>query len=240
MNEPPPFRSVLRGYDPDQVSAALTELSASLTVARRTAAERTMELTKLQQLVTTLTAERDEAVERLAAQTRGGETQGPFVEVGARVSAILSLASEEARDVRSEAERHADELRRSAEAEAHRMKSAAAEAADEIVRQASQDAAATREANAAGQAQLANAEQAAAQIIESARGDAELDVRRARADVASAERARNRIATDLGGVLEVLAQLELDLADDVTPTAGMHQREAGPAAEPSPQPMPAR
>ena len=44
MNEPPQFRSVLRGYDPEQVAAVLADLADSLTVARRTAADRTMEL----------------------------------------------------------------------------------------------------------------------------------------------------------------------------------------------------
>ena len=37
MTELPEFRTVLRGYDPNEVSAAVTELSHSLTVARRTA-----------------------------------------------------------------------------------------------------------------------------------------------------------------------------------------------------------
>ena len=141
----------------------------------------------MQQRVATLSAERDEAVERLAAGTGiDGGVHGPSVEVGARVSAILSLADEEAAQVRAEAERFADELRRSADAEAQRMKAAAAAAADEIVRQANQEAAARRQADAARQAQLSNAEQAAAQIIESARGEAEIESQRARAEVATA------------------------------------------------------
>ena len=229
MIEPPQFRTVLRGYDPEQVAAAVTELSGSLAIARRTAADRTMELTKAQQHVATLTAERDEAVERLAAGTSSDSGHGQFVEVGARVSAILSLAAEEAGQVRAEAERFAEELRRSAYADAQRMKAAAAAAADEIVRQANQEAATRRQADAARQEQLANAEGAAAQIIESARGEADLEVRRARADVAAAERARDRIATDLGGVLELLAQLELEMADDVMPAAAQLQGDAEPA-----------
>jgi hypothetical protein len=98
------------------------------------------------------------------------------------------------------------------------------------VRQANQEAATRRHADAARQEQLANAEGAAAQIIESARGEADLEVRRARADVAAAERARDRIATDLGGVLELLAQLELEMADDVMPAAAQLQGDAEPAA----------
>lgn len=230
MNEPSQFRSVLRGYDPEQVAAVLADLTDSLTVARRTAADRTMELIEVQQRAATLSAERDEAVERLAAGTGiDGGVHEPSVEVGARVSAILSLADEEAAQVRAEAERFADELRRSATAEAQRMKAAAAAAADEIVRQANEEAAARRQADAARQAQLSNAEQAAAQIIESARGEAEIESQRARAEVATAQRARDQIATDLGGVLELLAQLELEMADDVRPAAAQQQGDVGPA-----------
>jgi DivIVA domain-containing protein len=227
MNESPHFRTVLRGYDPEQVSAALADLSSSLTVARRTAADRTMELTQAQQRIATLSAERDEAVERAAART-SGDTHGQSVEVGARVSAILSLADEEAVQVRAEAERFADELRRSADAEARRMKAAAAASADEIVRQANQEAATRRQADAARQAQLTNAEKAAAQIIESARREADVVARRARAEVAAAERARDRIADDLGGVLELLVQLELEMDDDVGFTATQPQRDVEP------------
>ena len=229
MNELPQFRSVLRGYDPEQVAAVLGNLADSLTVARRTAADRTMELDQAQKRVATLIAERDEARERLDAGTSGSDVRGAFVEVGERISAILGLAEEEAAQVRAEAERFAVGLRQSAEAEAQRMKAAAAEAADEIVRQANQEAAARRQADAARQAQLSNAEQAAAQIIEAARGDAEIESQRARADVATAQRARDRIATDLGGVLELLAQLELEMADDVTPIAAQERGNVGPA-----------
>jgi cell division septum initiation protein DivIVA len=186
-----------------------------------------MELTQAQQLVATLSEERDEAVERLTADAGSG--QGPSVEVGGRVSAILSLADEEAGQLRTEAEQYADELRRSAEAEANRIRAGAAETADRLVREADQAAETQREAVATRQAELADAERGAAQIIESARREAELETRRARADTAEADRARDRVATDLHGVLEVLARLQLEMRDDDdTPVPSWNQREPRP------------
>lgn len=216
MTELPEFRTVLRGYDPNEVSAAVTELSHSLTVARRTAAERTMELTRAQERESALNAELDEAVARLAAAERNEQahTAGP-VDVGPRISTILSLAEEEAGQLRADGERHAFEIRRAAEAEAARMKAAAAEAADTIVEQATQDAAATKQAGTALQAQVADAERRAADILEAARRDAVVEGRRVQAEFAEAERTRDEIHTHLGGVLDLLTTLDAELADDV-------------------------
>ena len=111
MIEQPQFRTVLRGFDPDQVTAAITEVTTSLAIARRTAAERTMELTKAQEREAALNADLDEAVARLAAQGESSNSH-VFGEVGTRVSAILSLADEEAGHLRVESERYADEVRR--------------------------------------------------------------------------------------------------------------------------------
>ncbi|HEY7989636.1 MAG TPA: hypothetical protein VIE19_10485 [Lapillicoccus sp.] len=228
MNEPPQFRTVLRGYDPEQVAAVIADLSRALELTRRTAADRTLELDQARERVATLMSERDQARERLDAETSGGDVRGAFVDVGERISAILSLAEEEAAQERAEAEQFTDELRRSAEAEAERMRAAAVETADTLVREAHQAAEIQREADAARRAELADAEQAAAQIIESARREAELETQRARADAAEAERARDRVRTDLDSVLEVLARLEVEMADDDLPVPSWYQREARP------------
>lgn len=216
MTELPEFRTVLRGYDPNEVSAAVTELSHSLTVARRTAAERTMELTRAQERESALNAELDEAVARLAAAERNEQAHtAGRVDVGPRISTILSLAEEEAGQLRADGERDAFEIRRAAEAEAARMKAAAAEAADTIVEQATQDAAATKQAGTALQAQVADAERRAADILEAARRDAVVEGRRVQAEFAEAERTRDEIHAHLGGVLDLLTTLDAELADDV-------------------------
>jgi cell division septum initiation protein DivIVA len=216
VTELPEFRTVLRGYDPNEVSAAVTELSHSLTVARRTAAERTMELTRAQERESALNAELDEAVARLAAAERNEQAHtAGRVDVGPRISTILSLAEEEAGQLRADGERDAFEIRRAAEAEAARMKAAAAEAADTIVEQATQDAAATKQAGTALQAQVADAERRAADILEAARRDAVVEGRRVQAEFAEAERTRDEIHTHLSGVLDLLTTLDAELADDV-------------------------
>jgi cell division septum initiation protein DivIVA len=216
VTELPEFRTVLRGYDPNEVSAAVTELSHSLTVARRTAAERTMELTRAQERESALNAELDEAVARLAAAERNEQAHtAGRVDVGPRISTILSLAEEEAGQLRADGERDAFEIRRAAEAEAARMKAAAAEAADTIVEQATQDAAATKQAGTALQAQVADAERRAADILEAARRDAVVEGRRVQAEFAEAERTRDEIHAHLGGVLDLLTTLDAELADDV-------------------------
>jgi hypothetical protein len=213
--EPQQFRTVLRGYDPDEVSAAMTEMSGSLTIARRTAADRTMELTKAQEREAALNADLDEAVARLAAAESDGGRHGGFTEVGARVSTILNLADEEAGQLRAEGERYASEVRRVADAEAARMKAAAVEAADSIVQQANHDAAASRQANAALHAKVADAERTATQIVEAARADAVHEGRRIRADLAGAERTRDQIHSQLGSLLDLLTTVDGELAQDV-------------------------
>ena len=221
MTELPQFRTVLRGYDPNEVSAAVTELAQSLTVARRTAAERTMELTRAQERESALSAELDEAVARLAAAERHEQAHsGGAVDVGARISTILSLAEEEAGQVRADGDRYVYEILRDAEAEAARMKAAAAEAADTIVEQATREAAVTKQAGTAVQAQVADAERRAADILEAARHEALVEGRRVHAQFAEAERARDEIHAHLGGVMDLLTTLDAELADDVREPAG--------------------
>jgi len=219
MIEQPQFRTVLRGFDPDQVTAAITEVTTSLAIARRTAAERTMELTKAQEREAALNADLDEAVARLAAQGESSNSQ-VFGEVGTRVSAILRLADEEAGHLRVDSERYADEVRRKADAEAARMKAAAVEAADAIVLQASQQAAAQREADAALHARMQQAEQQAAQIVEAARREAVDEGRRAQDEFDEKARTRDEIDRYLGGVVELLGTLDAELStelDDLSP-----------------------
>lgn len=227
MTELPQFRTVLRGYDPNEVSEIVTELSHSLTVARRTAAERTMELTQAQERESALNAELDEAVARLAAAERNerAHASGP-VDVGPRISTILNLAQEEAGQLRAEGEHYAFEVRRAAEAEAARMKAAAAEAADTIVEQASREAAATKQAGTALQTQVADAERRAAGIVEAARREALVEGRRVQAEFAEAERTRDEIHAHLGGVLELLTTLDAELAGDVKEPSD--RRSSGP------------
>jgi hypothetical protein len=115
MIEQPQFRTVLRGFDPDQVKAALEEMQNALSTARRTA-DRTIELTRMQEQHGQVEKDLDEAVQRIAdLETRaaaGGSSNAP-ADVGARIGSILALANEEAEELRAggreQAQRQLDE-----------------------------------------------------------------------------------------------------------------------------------
>ncbi len=135
MDEPQ-FRTVLRGYDQEQVAATVKDLMTSLGVARRAAADRTIELTR----VTEAKAGAEAELARLRAQLAapGGEadratpievapvaTAPPsrgFDELGARVSSILSLAEAEAEQLRATAADEARTIRQEAAAAAEALR----------------------------------------------------------------------------------------------------------------------
>ena len=151
MNESPQFRTVLRGYDPDEVTAVITELSSSLTIARRTAADRTKELARAQEQSAKLKTQLGETTEKLAAaQEVSAPEPSPdaFVGVSSRLTAILELAEQEASQVRAEGERYVAELRTAAEADVERITQEASGKAEAVMRKAN---AARREADRAGQ-----------------------------------------------------------------------------------------
>jgi hypothetical protein len=230
MSGPAQFRSVLRGYDPDQVTAAISELTTSLSIARRTAAERTLELATAQEREAALAQELQDAVARLAATEHAGHDTAPG-DLGTRVAAILALAEEEAGQRRVEAERDAEDIRLAAEAEATRMKAAAVSSADAVLEQASQELAAQREATAAAQARLVEAERTAAQIVASGREEAERERRRIRAEFEHEARARDEIRRQLVAVSAMLDQLDTELTLEVDDRAGPASgRSDGPAA----------
>ena len=214
MVDSPQFRTVLRGFDPDQVTAAIAEVTTSLAIARRTAAERTIELTKAQEREAALRADLEQAVARQSTNEHSSINPVPG-EVGARVSAILTLAEEEAGHRRVESEQLAADVRRKAEADAARMKVAAAEAADAIVRQATEQAAVQREAEAALQSRLQQAEQEAAQIVEAARREAVDEGRRIQRELDEKARTRSEIEQYLGGLVDLLGSLDIELSRDL-------------------------
>jgi hypothetical protein len=181
---------VLRGYDPDQVTAVVAELSSSLVVARRTAADRTMELTRAQERAAALEAQLSETTEKLSgAQRDSAPAPDAFAIVGTRLTAILELAEEEAGQVRAEGQRFADGLRASAKTEAERI---------------------TKEA--AGKA--AEAERAAATLTQAAHREARRTAQQAQRVTAQSERARDDAVVQLHSVLDLLADLESELAED--------------------------
>ena len=219
MSDLPPFRSVRRGYDPDQVTSAITELSAELAAARQAASERATELTHALEREAALTEQlRETAAQLASAQAKstrenGGPSQSHH-DVGTRVATILTLAVEEGEQRRSEADHYAEEVRAAAEADAARMAAAAVASADSIVQQATQEAAEQREATVARTAWLEH-------TAEAAHREAAQEERRLRAELDETARTRDEIRDHLAGVLTLLTQLdgELDELDEPTPAS---------------------
>jgi hypothetical protein len=169
MAEDPQFRTVLRGFDPDQVKSALEEMRNALSTARRIAADRTIELTRMQEKHGQVEKDLDEAVQRIADLERraaaGGSPNAP-ADVGARIGSILALANEEAEELRAggreqaqrqldeasaaiavsraELERYAEGVRTTAHAQAGQVVEEARRTAGEILAHATHEAQARR------------------------------------------------------------------------------------------------
>jgi hypothetical protein len=81
--------------------------------------------------------------------------------------------------------------------------------------QATQQAAAQREAEAAVRAKLEQAERDAAQIVEAARREADDAGRRIQAEVDEKARTRDEIERYLGGLVDLLGSLDIELSRDL-------------------------
>lgn len=183
------FRMARRGYEPAQVDERIRELTQAVEVARRQSVE---------------LARRVEELE--SHQQSSGESSEPtFADLGARIGQILTMAQEEAVElrasgtadaeqcrkeaegmavkVRDEADRYAEEKRFQAEAEFEEVIAGAKQKAAEIREQAKRDAASRKgEAEAIFEKQRAKAAKAAAEF------ETNLAQRRERAEQSLAER----------------------------------------------------
>ena len=163
------FRSVLRGYDPAQVDQHVHELGKATAAARQEAAARTIEVTKLEAAQGQLRNEVERHVQR--ARTLEEEqlkaSAPSFATLGERIGSILTLADQEATELRTraqadaanhhaladesalatrqDADRYATEVRSAAEAEAARFMEDAKRQADSILDDADRQAMARRE-----------------------------------------------------------------------------------------------
>jgi DivIVA domain-containing protein len=167
------FRSVLRGYDPAQVDRHVSELAKAATAAREEAIQEASEHTAV---VSRLEAVRDQLrseVERHAARARALEEaqtkagNPTYAALGERIGSILTLADQEARELRTHAaadaanqqemakesaaatrrdtDHYAREKRNAAEAEAARTLENARRQADSTRQDAERAAAVRRE-----------------------------------------------------------------------------------------------
>ena len=171
-----PFRTVMRGYEPAEVDRRFAELAQAHSAAETRVADLLRQVSELSALLEVV---REEAASK-------PEPKAPtFSDFGARVSQILSLAEEEANELRAkatedakaklmehedqiiatraEADRYASDMRSSAEVEASRIVEEAKRSADQIIDEADRHASARRqEAEALHEEQRAKAARAAA------------------------------------------------------------------------------
>jgi len=183
----PAFRTVMRGYEPNEVDKALGDLRKALEQARSEAATHGVNVTKLQTHVAALeeglTTEKQRSA--LFASEQAQKAEPTFTDFGTRVGKILSLAGDEAKDLvnkakteadtltkestaaaeqaRGAADRYAAETRSKADADAAKIVEAARQQADEILDSADREATTRREeAEAVYEHQRARAAAAAA------------------------------------------------------------------------------
>jgi hypothetical protein len=163
------FRSVLRGYDPAQVDQHVHELGKATAAARQEAAERTVEVTKLETAAGQLRSEVARHVQRARTleEEKVKASAPTFATLGERIGSILTLADQEASELRTraqadaanhhaladesalatrrDADHYATEMRSAAEAEAARFMENAKRQADSILDDADREAMAHRE-----------------------------------------------------------------------------------------------
>jgi DivIVA domain-containing protein len=158
------FRSVLRGYDPAQVDKHVHELAQAAKAAREEAAERTIQVSKLEASHVQLRKEVDRHVQRARSleeeQTKASAPT--YATLGERIGSILTLADEEAASLRAgaqadaanhhaladesavatrnDADRYASEMRNAADTEAARFMEDAKRQADSVLDDADRQA----------------------------------------------------------------------------------------------------
>lgn len=182
MSQNPPFRTVMRGYEPSEVDARLRVLNDELAKAKAAADQldgARQEAAELASSVQALQAERAQL------SNQPPPAQPTYESLGERIAQILGLADEEAQDLRAQAlaaaeahriqvdataatvqtdaDRYVQDVRSAADADATRIREDAKRAADELLDDADRDATARREeAEAVYENQRARAAQAAA------------------------------------------------------------------------------
>ena len=100
------FRSVLRGYDPAQVDQLVHELSQAAAAAQQEAAERTIQVSKLEAATGQLKSDIERQVQQLrAVEDAQMKAAAPtYAGLGERIGSILSLADKEAAEMRTRAQ----------------------------------------------------------------------------------------------------------------------------------------
>lgn len=215
------FRLVRKGYEPTEVEqkvtglqATIERLQADLTRAHDENAQQVVENTKQRQQLDDLTG-RMEMLEQTLAEVRAERDAGvppTFANLGERIGQMLSLAQEEA-----------DELRDTAKSEAETLAGNASKAAADAISGAEREAAeAVSRAKAEAVRTVEDAKQRADSLLEEA--DAEATARREEAEaVYEAQRAQAAAAS--ADFEKTLAERRAEAMDELNTALAQKTRE---------------
>ena len=134
MSDTTSFRSVLRGYDPAQVDQWRAETASALEQARTEAAERTVEVSELRAALGRAQEEHASASSSLEAlkEEQRKAAAPTYSDLGERIGSILTLADEEASDIRAQAHTDAQTLAGTTKLEADKLRTDADAYAKEV------------------------------------------------------------------------------------------------------------
>ncbi len=214
----PAFRTVMRGYEPTEVDRTLGDLRKAVDQARTDAANSGVAVTKLQSQVAQLEEQLAAEKSRALASESAPSAEPTFADFGTRVGKILTLANDEAKDLRSKAKAEADKLTTESVAAAEQAREAADRYAAEVTSKADADAARVVEA----------ARQQADEILDYA--DREATTRREEAE-AVYEHQRARAAAAAADFEKTLAERRDKAAAEFTSAMQAHEATVAAAQE---------
>lgn len=214
----PAFRTVMRGYEPTEVDRTLGDLRKAVEQARTDAANSGVAVTKLQSQVAQLEEQLAAEKSRALASESTPAAEPTFADFGTRVGKILTLANDEAKELRSKAKAEADKLTTDSVAAAEQAKEAADRYAAEVTSKADADAARIVEA----------ARQQADEILDYA--DREATTRREEAE-AVYEHQRARAAAAAADFEKTLAERRDKAAAEFTSAMQAHEATVAAAQE---------
>src|SRR6478735_4455029 len=105
MIDRPNFKFARRGYEPEEVDSFIEQQNRTLQAAKKDAAERSVELTKLNAALTDLRGQLGQQSRVMAELRRHSSPTSAqtFADLGERIAQILALADQEAGEMRTRA-----------------------------------------------------------------------------------------------------------------------------------------
>ena len=189
MIDRPNFKFSRRGYETEEVDAFIESQNRTLQAAKKDAAERSVELTKLNAALSDLRGQLGQQSRVMADLKKQSATAAPaqtFADIGERIGQILTLADTEASEMRARAGEEADAIRERANHAAGELKATTSAYAEQARARADEESVRIiAQANREAQAIVAEAQSVMATQRQEA--TAEYEKHRAKAAAATTE-----------------------------------------------------